>query len=144
MSSPRHWGLAGRGGQQQPRRQRLGNSPSFPARPRPLLLPFNGDGAGGQARGAGTKGSGTNTHLEPEQKTAALAASPVLNRSPGFPCRRGPSPHPADSREPGAPSHNPTFSLLWRWLLSSRCTLHRERADVRGPVSPLFSLGIVF
>lgn len=91
--------------------------PPSPARPRPLLLPFGGGGgggAGGQARGAGTKGSGTNTHLGPEQKAAAPAAAPILPGCPSSPCRRGPSPDSGDSRTPGAPSQNPTFSLLWR------------------------------
>lgn len=53
---------------------------------RPLLLPFGGGGgAGGQARGARTKGGGTNTHLRPEQKTAAPGATPVLPGHPALP-----------------------------------------------------------
>lgn len=58
---------------------------------RPLLLPFgSGGGAGGQARGAGTKGGGTNTHLRPEQKTAVPGATPVLPGHPALPAAAAP------------------------------------------------------
>lgn len=58
---------------------------------RPLLLPFRGGGgAGGQARGARTKGGGTNTHLRPEQKTAAPGATPILPGHPALPAPAAP------------------------------------------------------
>lgn len=89
-SSRRHWGSAGRGGQPQPGRRRPRRPPSLSRSPRPLLLPFGGGGAGGPAWGAGTKGSGTNTHLGPEQKAAAPAASRVLPGRPTLPAAAAP------------------------------------------------------
>lgn len=75
---------------------------------RPLLLPFgSGGGAGGQARGARTKGGGTNTHLRPEQKTAAPGATPILPGHPAFPAAAAPLPTQLTGKRRGPSSTVP-------------------------------------